>query len=131
MKWWEGYGMGKGRCISKEAVMREKRKVLRWRIPFLSFITRKGDTEGIYCSGKDISFRGMRILSPIVFEENEYVEIIISFPAKKSIWVSGKVIWERKRGEDIEAGIEFIEIKKTCKAEIKDYVTAEIPSEEV
>lgn len=109
--------------------MQDRRQAVRWRVPFLSFLTRQGQHKDISCSGKDISSRGMRVLSPVIFDKDELVQIALILPGKRSRKLVGRVVWEKRLGQNTEAGIEFSRIMDGDKEDIFNYVMEQDPEQ--
>ncbi len=111
--------------------MQERRRSIRWKVPFLSFIVRSHDLKEFTCPGNDISYLGMKVSSPVDFEFEEILEITLSLPQRKPIKVLGRKVWSKVQRSHFDTGVEFRRIQDTDKEEIFEYVMSVDPQQVV
>ncbi|MCM8799899.1 MAG: PilZ domain-containing protein [Candidatus Omnitrophica bacterium] len=112
-------------------MMQERRKYIRFKVPFCVSYKLKDREEEITGVTRDLSYGGSRLLldSSLELLPKTYGSLRIVFP-QETLNFSVKLIWSKKQADNkIEAGLSFINLPDSYKETLFRYIFKYAPQE--
>ncbi len=110
--------------------MENKRCNSRWQVNSPGSLGLEGVAEELSCTIRDISLKGMCILTNKALPAEEILRTAINLSHKSRLNdIEAKITWSRKTEEGNSYGIYFNKIKDVEKNKIYDFVSSNYPKE--